>query len=451
MRPAKKHNRVSPMLPDKPRASHSQILIEGLLLALIFSGVAYIVWFFSTKHYLPQPFVWDTQDTFMDFFNVAYWAHRDGIYSVWRAVYPPLSFALLRLVSDPSCYVSSSFAARECDYLGHLAIIAAYLGAIAVSYRALRLVRPEVAIWRALALAFGLPGLFVFERGNLLIVCQLCLAVVVVPGFGRTWTKALLAGVMINLKPYLLLPTLSLAIKGDWRQLELAGIASLAIYCASWAIIGAGNPIELLENTRNWVDFTGSDVVFEIYYTTSFNNMFGVIDRGFPILRFVGSRDFEIFRAVLESVLMAAQLSAVLAIVIGCLRPRGITQARFALLIFLWWLVGRSPGGYVEFLVVFLVFLEPWSSWPSRVAIIVAYLISIPYEFVISYLPPVNTASWLSGFAVTANFGIGVSQFVRPIGLLIILLVLSWDTIAQVTKSLRSDRQTLRVDKVGLA
>jgi len=261
---------------------------------------------------------------------------------------------------------------------------------------------------------------------------------VAVPEMGRIWSKALLAGVMINLKPYLVLPTLSWAMRNDWRQLELAGIATIAIYLASWAFVGAGNPIELIENTANWVDLTGADIVFEMYYTTSFNNMFGVIDRGFPILRYLPSSGYETFRGTVELLLLGAQMSAIAAISLGILRPRELPQARFALLLLLLALVGRSPGGYAEFLVMFLVFLEPWDRWLPRLAIILTYLISIPYEYLISSLPPVNTASWLSGNAVIATFGIGASQFLRPLALLVILLALSCDTIVIQTLRLRA-------------
>jgi Glycosyltransferase family 87 len=439
------------MANSKGPASKAQLLVETVLLVLILAGVVHVIWFFLNRQFLPQPFVWDPQDTFMDFFNVAYWSHREGIYSVWRAVYPPLSFALLKLVSNPACYVSTPFAARECDLTGLSFIVLSYLGALLVSYRALRHVRPEVARWRILALGLGLPGLFVFERGNLLILCQLCLAIVVVPELGQRWSKALLAGVMINLKPYLVLPALSWAMRNDWRQLELAGIATIGIYLATWAIVGAGGPIELIENTTNWVDQTGTDIVFEMYYTTSFNNMFGVVDRGFPILRYLPSEVYEQFRASVEVLLSAAQASAVAAIALGIWRPRELPQARFALLLLLVSLVGRSPGGYSEFLVVFLVFLEPWDRWLPRIAIVLAYLISIPYEHLISALPPVYTASWLSGQSVTAIFGIGVSQFLRPLALLLILLALSWDTIMVLTLRLRIRSLALRKPEVAAA
>lgn len=429
-----------PRIRAFPRSS----LFEALLLAPVLAGAAHAVWHLFAHGYLPQPFIWDPQDTLMDWFNPAYWAHREGIYSVWHAVYPPLSFALLKFLTVPECYISSPFAGRDCDITAQFIVLALYVMAMGVSYRAIRLVQPRAALLRSLALALGLPGLFLLERGNLLILCQLCLAAAVVPGIANKWLRALAAAVMINLKPYMLFPVLSWAIRREWRLLELAGFATIAVYLASWAIVGSGSPLEILDNTANWVAVTGADVVGEMFYTTSFNSMFGVVDRGFPILRSIGSRDYETYRTAIQMFLYAAQATAVAALLLAWLRPSTVPQARIALLLLLLTLTGRSPGGYAEILVVFLVFLETWSGFAAIVAIATAYLISIPYEWMISILPVIHTSSWLSGFAVTAQFGIGVGQFARPIGLLLILLVLGLDTIAKVTRALRLDRSQVQ-------
>lgn len=419
-----------------PRA----LFFELLLLALIMAGLVHALWHLEVRGYLPQPFIWDPQDTFMDWFNPAYWAHREGIYSVWRAVYPPLSFAILQFLTNPACYASSPFVGRECDWLAQILIVGLYCAAILASFRTLRLVDPRTATIRTLALGLGLPGLYLLERGNLLILCQIALALVVVPQAAGKWTRALAAGVMINLKPYLLLPVLAWGARRDWRQLELAGFATIGLYCLSWAMVGGGSPLEIAANTANWVRVTGTDVVGEMFYTTSFNSMFGVFDRGFPILRFVGSRDYELFRLTLQLAVHLAQAIALLAVILAVLRPRELTLARIMLLLLLLSLTNRSPGGYSELLVVFLVFLEKWESPGPIIAIVVAYLISIPYELVVSYLPNINTSAWLSGEAVTARFGIGVGQFIRPLGLLLILTALSLDTISRVTRGLLRDR-----------
>lgn len=421
------------------------VLIEIFLLLLILAGATHSVWTLKTKGYLPQPFIWDPNDTFMDWYNPAYWAHREGIYSVWRAVYPPLSFAILQFVTKPSCYISSSFVGRDCDGLSQGLILVLYLVGMMLSYRALRQSHRQSALPRTFALTFGLPGLYLLERGNLLILCQIALAIIAAPQASRLWVNALCAAVMINLKPYLLLPVLAWGAKRNWRQVELAGFATVGIFCLSWAIVGSGSPLELAANTLNWTQITANDVVGEMYYTTSFNSMFGVFDRGFPILKFIGSREYELMRRSLEFAVTGTQLIAFAAIAFAVLRPRDLTFSRIALLILLFSLIGRSPGGYSELLVVFLVFLEPWRRTGPVAAIIIGYLISIPYEFIFSYLPSVATSSWLTGHAVIAQFGIGVGQFVRPFGLLLVLFLLALDTIVEITNGLIRDHHSLQM------
>lgn len=45
---------------------------------------------------MPSPFIYDKSNTFMDLFNVLYWAYDDGRYTDWGSVYPPLGFIILR-------------------------------------------------------------------------------------------------------------------------------------------------------------------------------------------------------------------------------------------------------------------------------------------------------------------------------------------------------------------
>ena len=103
-------------------------LVPELLLALaVVASVVSTAMAFRATGYLPQPFVFDTNDTFMDWFNTAFWANRPGAYDVWRSIYPPLSFVFLDLFSLPGCYLQSPFHARDCDWLGKGVILAFYL------------------------------------------------------------------------------------------------------------------------------------------------------------------------------------------------------------------------------------------------------------------------------------------------------------------------------------
>ncbi len=421
---------------------------ELLLLLTILAAVANVANVLLTRGYLPQPFIWDPQDTFMDWFNPAYWANHDGAYSVWRSIYPPLSFMLLRVLSIPRCYASSPFAGRDCDIVGVAAIFVFYIACIVASFMAFRRRQPHVAAVRTIAIAFSYPGLFVLERGNLLIPCFLCFVLAYGGLLKSRWGKAIAVAMTINFKPYLLVPAFAFAFKRRWRLLEIAGIATLAIYLISWGFVGAGSPGEILNNTAHWITFTGADFISEVYYTTSYNSFLGVLDNGFPILRFAGSRDLEGFVFGARLAMLVAECAAIAALVGAWLQPRAATSARIVALLLLVSLISRSPGGYSELCVVFLVFLEPWRRPGPIIAIISAYLICLPFDVVVAQLPPANTGSWLTGQAVTAEFGITIGQFLRPAGLLVILLSLSLDTLAAATRARWRHRPSQRLDRL---
>ena len=90
-------------------------IIETLLALAVVASFGWTALVFHRTGYLPQPFVFDTNDTFMDWFNTAYWAHHPGAYDIWQSIYPPLSFVFLKLVGLPGCYLDSPFYARDCD------------------------------------------------------------------------------------------------------------------------------------------------------------------------------------------------------------------------------------------------------------------------------------------------------------------------------------------------
>jgi hypothetical protein len=101
-------------------------LIGECLLALaVLASVGWVIAFFMVHHYLPQPFVFDTFDTFMDWFNTAEYAHQPGAYDIWHSIYLPLSFVFLRIFTLNECY-GGPFNARNCDWLGQASILTLY-------------------------------------------------------------------------------------------------------------------------------------------------------------------------------------------------------------------------------------------------------------------------------------------------------------------------------------
>ncbi|MBW8753920.1 MAG: DUF2029 domain-containing protein, partial [Sphingomonadales bacterium] len=423
--------RLLPLLPE--------VALSGAVLASL-------VWTWLTFRqfgFLPQPFVFDTNDTFMDWFNTAYWAHNRGAFEVWRSIYPPLSFVVLDVFALPGCYLSSPFYARDCDWLARLTIYAFYCINVVVAWLAFRRTDGRTAPMRTLAFGLGLPLLFTLERANLILVAM--------PFFmiansriarSRFW-QAISAAVAINFKPYLILVPLAHAMKRDWRKLELAGIATLALYLLTLALVGSGTPAQIVANTRDWLTFQSGKFFDEVNYSTSYAPMLLIKDLTLPVLEFVSSRtvDTIVFAGTLAIRICQAISLAALAVV--WLQPKALPAHRISLLLLGLYLVTTSPGGYAQIFLLFLVMLEPWRRPGQVVALICAYLLCLVGDWQLSKIMQISVNSWLSGRGVSPVFGLTLGQFVRPGLIIVIQCVLALDSIVEVVRAHRVQRPVL--------
>ena len=422
---------------------HAALIPEALLALAVLASLAWTAWQYHALGYLPQPFVFDTNDTFMDWFNTAYWANHVGAYDVWRSIYPPLSFVFLDWTSLPGCYLSSPFYARDCDWLARAVILGFYLLDIALVWLSFRRADPRTAPMRTLAFAFGLPLLFTLERGNLILVAFACFVLAHGPlSIAPRW-RALASAATINFKPYLLLPVLALAVKREWRPLEIAGIATVLLYLVTLALVGSGTPGELVANTANWVVFQSGQVWNEVHYSTSYAPLLLVRASQMPVLDFVPSRTIETIEMLVPIAIRASQGIALLALAGAWLQPRALPTPRIAAILLGAYLITQSPGGYTQTFLLFLVLLEPWRRPGPIVALICAYLLCIVADHTLATVLEVPGRSWLSGQPVTASFGLALGHFVRP-GLVILLVwALALDSLWLVFRAHRSHRPSL--------
>ncbi len=410
-------------------------LVEIALALLVVAGFAATLGFFLERGHLPVPFIFDVNDTFMDWFNTAYWANNEGAYSVWRTVYPPLSFVFLRIFSLSACYASSPFHARDCDWLSQAALAGFYLIDIILVYLALRRIDPRTAPMRAVAFALGLPLLFTLERGNLILPCLAFFVVAHTPLTTSKWLQSLGHAVSINFKPYLLLPVLALAVKREWRTLELAGLATLLVYLVTLAIVGAGTPMEMVANTANWVRFTSGLVWEQSYFSTSYAPFLLVEAQQFPIRDFVPSRTIDFLVGFIPRLILAGQAVTLLCLAGAWLQPDSVSRHRLSTLLMAMFLSQQSPGGYTLAFLVFLVFLEPWRRPGPIIALVAAYLLCIPYDHMVSVLWETSNNSWLGGRSVNADFGLTIGTLVRPALVILILWALALDSLAAIVRA----------------
>lgn len=236
------------------------IYIGGILLLNV-GGAVYYIYYLSENGYLPSPFIYDKSDTFMDFFNVLYWAYDDGRYTDWGSVYPPLGFLILRLVNflmmgggygDPAIM-------RENSLPVVLGICFIYL-AIPIFLLKIRYWQDFSGIEKTLiyfAIIFSSPMLFTLERGNLIIIAPLFLAFTLSKiGVARSVFVALL----INIKPYFVLLAIYYITRKNWK-----GLASTIIFSGFiFAISGLALDKNFLYFFANIFDFSQEEGIFSI-------------------------------------------------------------------------------------------------------------------------------------------------------------------------------------------
>ena len=438
------------MTADPSRWSAKRAVEWGLALIVIASLAWTAVQFFQ-KHYLPQPFVFDTNDTFMDWFNTAYWANNPGAFDVWRTIYPPLSFVFLKATTLSSCYLESPFYGRDCDWLARTTIYFSYGLVALLAFVSFRRIDRTTAIPRGLAFALGMPLLYTLERGNLILPCVVFFIIAYGDLVKSPHWKWMAMAVTINFKPYLLIPVLPLAIKRDWRSLEMAGFATIAVYLLTLATLGDGTLGQMAANTRDWVTFQSGQIWNEIYYSTSYAPLTLIDANRFPIRSYMSSETFESITATVPVLIRVSQLLTLAVLMGGWLQPAALSFRRLSLVAMAGYFATQSPGGYSIAFLTFLLFLERADRTGPMIALVCGYLLAITADWPLATITNVSTTSWLGGQTVLVNFSLAIGQLVRP-GLVIVLLwSLAVDSLILIVAAHRSHVPTLGLGKSRFA
>lgn len=420
-------------------------LIELSLVVAVLAGAVNIYQKWRFYGYLPSPFVFDTNDTFMDWFNTALYAHNSGAYDVWRTIYAPLSFIFLKIFGNPACYRSSPFDARDCDVVGIVSILVTWaLCWITAGYAFFRTDR-STALMRSVAFTFSLPLLYALERGNLIMVSFIPFALLF-GGLARSKSAmASTAALIINFKSYLLFPMGAFAVKREWRTLEICGLATIFLYLVTLMLMGSGTPFEIKENLDIWFRTIASNVWDQVYYSTSYAPFLEFDNKGYPIRDFVEMKYIDTAKAIIPPLLLSSRLIVLLTVAASWFQPQALTKHRIALLILMQSFVGQSPGGYGYMFIVFLVFMERWESRGTSLAIVFAYFLSIPTDYILANIFVDGRQAWLSGRYVYNAIGISVGALIRPGLFQVVIWSITLDSLGRIHRAFRLNRPATRI------
>jgi hypothetical protein len=426
-----------------------QLAVEIIAFLAVVAGFGYLVHTFYKIHYLPAPFVFDVSDTFMDWFNTAYWAHNPGAYSVWQTIYLPLSFIITGLLGDSRCYGSHPYDARECDWFGIVVILAMYVSCVVVTAIALYRRDRSTALFRTTGLALGGPLLFALERGNLIMMAYVAFVLLYGELLKSKKAVAACAAFLVNMKVYLLLPIFAYAVKRKWRMLELCGLAALGLYLLSVAIIDAGTPFELAHNLQTWFSNREGSVWDEVLYSTTYKPYLLLDERQLPVREFVEARWVDAAKVFITYEVIASRAIALLCVAWAWFYPKAVSMHRLVFFILMQSFIAQNPGGYSIAFLVFLVFLERRSNFGVGLAIFCAYMVSIPSDSTITIIARVMRDSWLAGRTVESIYALPLGALIRPGLLLIMFYSLAVDTIIDLHRATKAGPPNLGLAERG--
>lgn len=416
------------------RRFDAMLVIEYLLAATIVGAFAYSFWFMLTYGYFPQPFFYDIGDAWMDWFNPAYWSHMEGTYDTYRTIYPPLTYVILRYITNGACYQSANGVwSRDCDLLGIFSLHAVYVFCIILTALTLYRIDRRTALPRSIALSMGLPMFWGLDRGNVILLTYIFVVLAFGPLIRSARVRWIFVGMAINMKVYLVGVLMAQLLHRRWRWFEGALIATILVYLISYAIFGEGSPLQIYRNITAYADGLTINNPLDLWMASSLQPLIALTDSEvFPALLFIGSENVDLIRSIVPIITISAQAIIMVSAVFCFLRPEIIPRTRMVAISIGIALFSTEVSAYTNILVFIFVFMEPARGFLRRYAILTAYLLCIPLDINIDVLPPlVKDSFWLQR-PVIVEYYVQLGPFLRPFLSLSIPVALAILTIAEV-------------------
>jgi hypothetical protein len=424
------------------RGRHWAIAFEALCALAIIVAAGTTLAASIRAGYLVQPFIYITDDTFMDWFNTAWWGAHDegaGAYEVWGSIYPPISFVFLKLTTLQHCYVTDSLHARDCDWLGRVVMYSTFfLNIILVAVTYWRWDR-VTAPFRVIAIGLGFPALYGLERGNLIMICFTFFFLAHAPLLRSARLKWLAAAISINFKVYLIATLAASFARRRWLSMEAIAILTMLVYAFTYALYGKGMPNEIITNIISFADIAKLNSWQDVYAATSLNSLDRLLRDNALALRYIDSDIVEWTLFILPKVVLLGQLSCVAAILATWLRPSSAPSTRLIAISVTLAIMTSEASGYTYMLVIAFVFFEPWKGKLRITALVLAYMLSLTTDYVFAYVLQQNQYSYWAGYNVHSQFGVALGHYVRPFGLIFMTGALNWLTITNCLRTLRKD------------
>ena len=426
---------MPPKVAKGPRAA---LLWEAFFVLLIVLGVIHTAWFLIVQGYLPQPYFYGSQSLFTDWTVSAYFAVNKGAYTAFQSVYPPLSFVFLKIFSIGRCYKAYDdiFASRECDWMAPLVLGAFFVLNIYLVYKSYRINDPPTAWMRTIAICFGLPCFYALERGNLILPTFTFFILGQSRLLKSAWMKWLSMAIAINFKPYLILAIVGHIFRRQWRWFEGCAIFGLIVYLVTYALNRDGDPIQLLSNISAFSTTDPQGIFQRAIYASGYRPIVDLLHSSFPLMHFMGSRPIEIMERALPLAINVGKLGIIVCFAGTILRPGVVPVTRLAALGIAWVLTAEDPGGYAVLFFFYLVLMERWRGVLMITALVITYISSISYDYIVLRISHEIILSRLTNRAAGYDLGVNVGELARPALTIIIEYALVVKSLVDIGRAL---------------
>ena len=385
----------------------------------------------------------DKSDTFMDLFNVLYWAYDDGRYTDWGSVYPPLNFLILKIANfvftggwygDPANMRENS----------QLVIVG-----FCIMYFAMPAILLKINYWKNFSkkekfqiyfiIVFSSPMLFALERGNLIVLTPILLGLALSKiGMARSIYIALL----INIKPYFALFVIYYIVRKNWKGLA----TTLAFSGLIFAISGLALDNRYLEFFSNLLNFSQGSTLFslrEVMALPSSISAFSYVlkhpDGAMFASSFLNADSISIIAYLIEALKWSV---IVISLVALFMRSKQLRDSEiFTLLVVSICNIGIWVGGYTFILYIALIpiFIKMRAKW---LYISLLSLIAMPMDIIPiigGYIG--EQYSYLGATHINIWWTLGLGSVMRPLANLMLLVLLSHECLARKSKDVDNNTE----------
>ncbi len=408
--------------------AHLTVVLVANVLAFL-----YYIHFSMLNGYLPSPFFYDKSDTFMDLFNALHWAYDDRRYTDWSSVYPPLNFIFLRFldfVFAGAGYGAPEFMREQSSSL---------IGGLCLMYLTIPALVLKTNLWLGFskiekillyfAIILSPPMLFALERGNMILLAPILLAIALSnTGVRRGASIAIL----INLKAYLALLLIYYVARRNWKDLAICVVMSGSIFLISGFILDK----HFFLFFPNLLNFSHGDGMFSLREMMAMPSSISAFSYVLKSPAAVALASEQVNPTVIPIVVSIIEISkwvslAIPLVVLFIKAPVMRDAEIFALLVVLISNMGVWVGGYtlIFYIVLIPVFISLHGRWLS---IGILILLALPFDLVPLMQESIGIQySYFSDSYTSVNWTLGLGSVIRPIVNLLLLWLLSCEFIAR--------------------